>query len=58
MATNPDLPPPITPDLPDPPEPADPADLPVEPDQGVSSVAMRRRMSMPTAGLALRLSPP
>lgn len=31
MATSPDLPPPITPDLPDTPEPAD---LPVEPDQG------------------------
>ncbi len=40
MATSPDLPPPITPDLPDPPDPADPADpadLPVEPDEGVSS---------------------
>jgi hypothetical protein len=33
MATSPDLPPPITPDLPDPPEPAD---LPVEPDEGAS----------------------
>lgn len=34
MATSPDLPSPVTPDLPDPPEPAD---LPVEPDKGASS---------------------
>jgi len=32
MATSPDLPPPITPDVPNRP---DPAELPVEPDQGV-----------------------
>lgn len=60
MATNPDLPPPITPDLPEPPEPPeppDPADMPVEPDQGVSSIPMRRRVSMPAAGFALHLSP-
>lgn len=57
MATNPDLPSPITPDLPEPPEPPDPADMPVEPDQGVSSIPMRRRVSMPAAGLAWHLSP-
>jgi len=33
MATSPDLPPPITPDLPDQP---DPAELPVEPDKGLA----------------------
>jgi len=34
MATSPDLPPPITPDLPDQP---DPTDLPVEPDHGITA---------------------
>lgn len=40
MATNPDLPSPITPDGPSNPGPAD---MPVEPDQGVSCVALSLR---------------
>lgn len=52
MATSPDLPPPITPDVPAQPEPAD---LPVEPDQGVSP-APRVMRSVPGLALAMHLT--
>jgi len=52
MATSPDLPPPITPDVPAQP---DPADLPVEPDQGVTSRNVRLRAA-PGVALAVHLT--
>lgn len=53
MATSPDLPPPITPDVPAQPEPAD---LPVEPDQGASSVPLAMRRVFPGVALAIHLT--
>lgn len=53
MATSPDLPPPITPDVPAQP---DPAELPVEPDQGVSSTLSVRRLVFPGVALAMHLT--
>jgi hypothetical protein len=51
MATSPDLPPPITPDLPDPPEPAD---LPVEPDEGTAAPAGSVRCAAISGEFTLR----
>lgn len=53
MATSPDLPPPITPDVPTQP---DPTDLPVEPDQGVTSALSVRRLVFPGVALAMHLT--
>ena len=54
MATSPDLPSPITPDVPT--QPDDPADLPVEPDQGVTSALKVRRFAVPGVALAMHLT--
>ena len=53
MATRPDLPPPITPDVP---AQLDPADLPAQINQGVTSALSIRGVVFPGVALAMHLT--